>query len=107
MPTPKRHTLFIRLRTTLILLFTLQIPLARAAQMDASMPWVSPLQKVLASITGPVAKILGTIVIVIAGLGIAYGEAGSGMRKVFQIILGLSIAFTAASLLTTLFGVTA
>ena len=107
MPTHKRLAQFIKSKIAIILLFMLQIPLAQAGQMDASMPWVSPLQKVLASITGPVAKILGTIVIVIAGLGIAYGEAGSGMRKVFQIILGLSIAFTAASLLTTLFGVTA
>ena len=44
------------------------------------------------------------IAIVIAGFGIAFGEAGSGMRRMFQVILGLSIAFTAATLVVTLFG---
>ena len=68
------------------------------------LPWESPLQKILASLTGPVAKILGVIAIVIAGFGIAFGEAGSGMRRVFQVVLGLSIAFTASTLVVTLFG---
>lgn len=71
---------------------------------STGLPWESPLQKILASLTGPVAKVLGVIVIVIAGFGIAFGEAGSGMRRIFQIVLGLSIAFTASSLVVTLFG---
>mgnify|MGYP000240449997 CR=1 FL=1 len=69
----------------------------------AAMPWEGPLQKIMDSISGPVAKILGVIVIVIAGLGIAFGESGSGVRKLFQVVLGLSIAFTAASIVATLF----
>lgn len=71
---------------------------------STGLPWEGPLQKILDSLSGPVAKILGVIVIVIAGLGIAFGEAGGGMRKLFQIVFGLSIAFTASSLLTSLFG---
>jgi len=73
---------------------------------ETGLPWESPLQKILDSLTGPVAKILGVIVIVIAGFGIAFGEAGSGMRRIFQIVLGLSIAFTASSLIVSLFGFT-
>ena len=69
----------------------------------AAMPWEGPLQKIMDSISGPVAKILGVIVIVLAGLGIAFGESGSGVRKLFQVVLGLSIAFTAASIVATLF----
>ena len=68
------------------------------------LPWESPLEKILNSLTGPVAKTLGVIAIVLAGFGIAFGEAGSGLRKIFQIVLGLSIAFTASSLLVSLFG---
>ena len=68
------------------------------------LPWESPLQKILDSLTGPVAKILGVIAIVIAGFGIAFGEASSGMRRIFQIVLGLSIAFTASTLVVSLFG---
>lgn len=53
------------------------------------LPWESPLQKILDSLTGPVAKILGVIAIVIAGFGMAFGEAGSSMRRIFQIVLCL------------------
>ena len=72
---------------------------------DDSLPWESPLQKILASLSGPVAKILGVIAIIIAGFGIAFGEAGSGVRRLFQVIFGLSIAFSAATLVVSLFGV--
>ncbi len=67
------------------------------------MPWETPLQRVVDSLTGPVAKMVGVIVIVIAGLGIAMGEAGSGVRKLFQVVLGLGIAFSAASIITSVF----
>lgn len=71
----------------------------------APMPWEGPLQKITASISGPVAMSLGVIVIVIAGLGIAFGESGSGVRKLLQVVLGLGIAFTASSIIASLFGV--
>ena len=76
---------------------------AVAAVTGGAMPWETPLQKIEASIAGPVAKILGVIVIVIAGLGIAFGEAGSGVRRLFQVVLGLAIAFSAASIIATLY----
>lgn len=72
---------------------------------DDVLPWESPLQKILQSLTGPVAKILGVIAITIAGFGIAFGEAGSGVRRLFQVIFGLSIVFSAASLVVSLFGI--
>jgi len=72
---------------------------------DDSLPWETPLQKILESLSGPVAKILGVIAIIIAGFGIALGEAGSGVRRLFQVIFGLSIVFSAASLVVSLFGV--
>lgn len=86
-------------------LLTMHVALATAID-STGMPWESPLQKILNSISGPVAKILGVIVIVIAGLGIAFGEGGTGMRRIFQIVFGLSIAFTATSLVVSLFGAT-
>ena len=68
------------------------------------LPWEGPMNKILTSVTGPVAQFLGVIAIVISGFGIAFGEAGSGMRRLFQVVLGLSIAFTASSLLSSVFG---
>ncbi|EKE01514.1 MAG: hypothetical protein ACD_21C00110G0003 [uncultured bacterium] len=71
---------------------------------ETGLPWEGPLEKILASLTGPVAKALGVVVIVLAGFGVAFGESGGSMRRVFQIVLGLSIAFTASSLVVSLFG---
>ena len=68
------------------------------------MPWETPLQNVLDSITGPVAKAAGIIAIVIAGLGFAFGESGGLMRKVMGIVFGLAIAFAAAQWGMTFFG---
>jgi type IV secretion system protein VirB2 len=42
-------------------------------------------------------------VIVIAGLGIAFGEAGSGVKRLFQVVMGLAIAFSAASIVASLY----
>lgn len=68
-----------------------------------AMPWEGPLDTIMQSISGPVAKVVGVIAIVLAGLGIAFGESGSGVRRLFQVVLGLAIAFTAASIVSTLF----
>jgi type IV secretion system protein VirB2 len=93
-------------RIKLKLSFTLFLLLANAATFaDDALPWESPLKKILDSLTGPVARILGVIAIVIAGFGIAFGEAGSGIRRLFQVIFGLSIVFSAATLVASLFGV--
>ena len=71
---------------------------------ETGMPWESPLNKLIDSLTGPVAKAVGVICIVIAGFGIALGESGGGLKRLFQIVFGLSIAFTASSFVATLFG---
>jgi len=88
----------------LIIINSLFFFMATAYASETGLPWEGPLEKILASLTGPVAKILGVIAIVIAGFGIAFGEAGSGMRRIFQVVLGLSIAFTASTLIVSLFG---
>jgi type IV secretion system protein VirB2 len=71
---------------------------------ETGLPWEGPLEKIVASLTGPVAKVVGVVAIVLAGFGVAFGESGGSMRRVFQIVLGLSIAFTASSLVVSLFG---
>lgn len=70
---------------------------ATAFASGTGMPWEGPLTEFLNSITGPVAKALGVIAIVGCGLGIAFSEGGSGAKRLLQVGLGLSIAFTAAS----------
>lgn len=89
------------LTTAMIFTFVL---ITNALAAETGLPWEGPLEKILASLTGPVAKVLGVISIVLAGFGIAFGESGGAMRRIFQIVLGLSIAFTASSLVVGLFG---
>src|SRR5580692_6202834 len=62
-----------------------------------NMPWEAPLQNILDSVQGPVAKALAVIVIIITGLTLAFGETSGGFRRLIQIVLGLSIAFAASS----------
>ena len=71
-----------------------------------AMPWETPLQTVEASLSGPVAKAVGIIAIVVTGLGFAFAEGGSAMRKGIGIVFGLAIAFTATTFITSFFNVT-
>ena len=67
------------------------------------MPWEAPLQSVLDSVQGPVAKIMAVIVIIATGLALAFGESSGGFRRLIQIVFGLSIAFAASSFFLSFF----
>jgi type IV secretion system protein TrbC len=67
------------------------------------MPWEQPLQQVLESVQGPVAKIVAVIIIITTGLTLAFGETAGGFRRLIQIIFGLSIAFAASSFFLSFF----
>jgi len=69
----------------------------------SSMPWEAPLQSILESIEGPVAKIIAVIIIIVTGLTLAFGDAGGGFRKLVQIVFGLSIVFAASSFFLSFF----
>jgi type IV secretory pathway VirB2 component (pilin) len=69
----------------------------------SSMPWETPLQEILDSVQGPVAKIIAVIIIVITGLTLAVGDTSGGFRRLIQIVFGLSIAFAASSFFLTFF----
>ena len=76
---------------------------APALAAGSGMPWEEPLQKVLESVQGPVAKIVAVIIIITTGLTLAFGETAGGFRKLIQIIFGLSIAFAASSFFLSFF----
>jgi type IV secretory pathway VirB2 component (pilin) len=81
-------------------------PLAMASPAHAAgsnMPWEQPLQQVLQSVEGPVAKIIAVIIIITTGLTLAFGDTSGGFRRLIQIIFGLSIAFAASSFFLTFF----
>ena len=82
------------------LLIAIALP-AHAA--GSSMPWEAPLQSILESIQGPVARIVAVIIIIATGLALAFGDTSGGFRKLIQIVFGLSIAFAASSFFLSFF----
>ena len=80
------------------------LALTVAAQAAGSnMPWEAPLQAILESIEGPVAKIIAVIIIIITGLTLAFGDSSGGFRRLIQIVFGISIAFAASSFFLSFF----
>ena len=69
----------------------------------SGMPWEAPLQRILESIEGPVAKVVAVVTIIITGLSLAFGDMGGGLRRLMQIVFGLSIAFAATSFFLSFF----
>ena len=80
---------------------------AWAAGAGTAMPWEGPLDTIMQSLSGPVAKAVGIIAIVLTGLGFAFAEGGSALRKGIGIVFGLAIAFTATTFVSTFFNMTA
>ena len=81
--------------------FTLVTGPACAA--GSNMPSEQPLNQILESVQGPVAKVVSVIIIVITGLTLAFGETSGGFRRLIQIVFGLSIAFAASSFFLSFF----
>ena len=97
---PRSSGARLRARLTGLALLALAAP---AWASGSNMPWEQPLNQILQSIQGPVAKIMAVIVIIITGLTLAFGETSGGFRRLIQIVFGLSIAFAASSFFLSFF----
>jgi type IV secretion system protein TrbC len=84
-------------------LMTRMVSAATSGGGGSPMPWEGPLNQVLASFTGPVAKALCILAIVVTGFAFAFSDGG-GLRRILGILLGVSIAVTATSFGVTFFG---
>ncbi len=83
--------------------FAFACAISAAHASGSSMPWETPLQSILESIQGPVAKIIAVIIIISTGLALAFGDTSGGFRRLIQIVFGLSIAFAASSFFLSFF----
>jgi type IV secretory pathway VirB2 component (pilin) len=96
-----------RLRARICLRLSLIVSAAAlsrpAVAAGSNMPWEQPLQQILQSIEGPVAKIIAVIIIITTGLTLAFGDTSGGFRRLVQIVFGLSIAFAASSFFLSFF----
>ncbi len=94
-----RHRLAVPVSVATLIL----VMAAPAFASGSSMPWEQPLQQILQSIEGPVAKIMAVIIIIVTGLTLAFGDTSGGFRRLIQIVFGLSIAFAASSFFLSFF----
>ena len=97
----KKNTLW-RYRLATIIALTSSLT-ARDA-LAQGMPWESPLQQLLESLQGPTAQAIIIAAIIIAGLALCVGEAGSFFRRSMAAVFGGAIAIGATTWAPTLFG---
>jgi type IV secretory pathway VirB2 component (pilin) len=95
-PDSARHRFTVRV-CTLIALF-LVLPTLAFAQS----PWERAAANLELSFTGPLARSLALVAIVVGGLMFMYGEAGA-KRQISGIVFGGGLALFAAQFLTWLF----
>jgi type IV secretory pathway VirB2 component (pilin) len=95
-----RNALRITCLTALFLLMGAEPAFATPA--GTAMPWDTPLTNLLNNLQGTVARIAVTVAIVLTGLVFAFGEAGSGLRRVAAIALGGALALGALTFMTAL-----
>ena len=68
--------------TTAVVATCSAVSSAQAA--GSNMPWEAPLQSILESIQGPVARIIAVIIIIATGLTLAFGDTSGGFRKLME-----------------------
>ena len=84
------------------LLFGLLLALNAIPTYAQSSPWETAVQNLQTSFTGPIAKGLSLVALVIGGLMFAYSEGAS--KKVFAgLIFGLGMALGAANFMAWMF----
>jgi type IV secretory pathway VirB2 component (pilin) len=68
----------------------------------AQSPWETSTQRLQQAFTGPIAKALSLVAIVVGGLMFAYGE-GQGKKAIAGIVSGVGMAVGAVNFLSWLF----
>jgi type IV secretion system protein TrbC len=86
------------------LVLGITLAMAGSAQAQGTSPWENAVTVLQTAFTGPIAKGLALVAIVIGGLTFAFGEGG-GKRTFAGIVFGLGMAVLSANFLTWLFGV--
>jgi type IV secretion system protein VirB2 len=93
----------ILIKSTLLAMAVLLAASPEAYAAGSGLPWEAPLERILESIEGPVAKVMAVLIIIVTGLSLAFGDMSGGFRRLIQIVFGLTIAFAATSFFLTFF----
>jgi type IV secretion system protein VirB2 len=100
---PRTHPIATCIRIALLALVLLLVAGADVHAAGSGLPWEAPLERILESIEGPVAKVMAVLIIIVTGLSLAFGDMSGGFRRLIQIVFGLTIAFAATSFFLTFF----
>src|SRR5919108_868102 len=92
----------ISVRCAVILSFVLVAVFAGAIALHAQSPWERAALNLEATFTGPLARSLALVAIVIGGLMFMFGEGGA-KRQISGIVFGGGLALFAGQFLTWLF----
>jgi type IV secretory pathway VirB2 component (pilin) len=103
----KKRTVFEELRKLFLRALLPALILLQAAPLHAlgigSSPWENAVNALEVSFTGPIARGLSLVAIVVGGLAFAFGE-GDSKRMLAGIIFGLGMALGSVQLMSWLFG---
>jgi len=83
-------------------LFLLMLALPVFAALSGSNPWENAVESPQTSFTGPIAKGLSLVAIVVGGLMFAFGEGGS-KKMLSGIVFGLGMVLGATNFISWLF----
>ena len=100
----KKRALFFRAMQRWQVTLGIVLGTAGSARAQGTSPWENAVNVLQQSFTGPIAKGLALIALVIGGLTFAFGEGGA-KRTFAGIVFGIGMAVLAANFLTWLFGV--
>lgn len=78
------------------------IAFSGSALANGAMPWAQGLEAFAQSLCGPTAKAVGVLAFAIAGIAIALGEVKGWIHNIMIVMIGISIAILAPSVLTLL-----
>ncbi len=87
-----------------VLMLAVSSALAVPTYAQGNSPWENAVNVLQTAFTGPIAKGLALVAIVVGGLTFAFGE-GAGKKTFAGIVFGLGMAVLAVNFLTWLFGV--
>ena len=87
---------------TLALALVAFVLMPRVAAAQGASPWENAVDVLRAAFTGPIARGLSLVAIVVGGLAFAYGE-GQSKRMIAGIVFGVGMAIGAVNFMAWLF----
>src|ERR1700682_5120059 len=91
-------------KSGIVLLSALALACRASAQVQGNSPWENAVNVLQTAFTGPIAKGLALVSIVVGGLTFAFGEGG-GKRTFAGIVFGVGMSVLAVNFFSRLFGV--